>query len=100
MLSHSVVDTPEGGAIVFVWLSGAGMARQMVDGFSGISPMDKGDIFVQYCFLNAENTYFSNRWWCSLPGEKQRMLKKFAEALYYDGGKFVANHPAIVNWSL
>jgi hypothetical protein len=98
MLSHSVTATDNGGAIVFTWLAEQQAPALIVESFEAFPPEDKGDIFVQYCFLNCENTYFSRAWWDSLTPEQKLQLKRYAAALYYEGGAFSANRPPLVPW--
>jgi hypothetical protein len=99
MLSHSTMATDEGGAIVFAWFTDEKLPSAIVDSFSELPDEDKGDIFVQYCFLNSENTYFSKGWWNSLGLSRQERLKRFAAALFYDGGRFVASANRLVDWN-
>lgn len=99
MLCHSVLATERGGAIVFVWLAEEQSSLAVVSSFDAMPNKDKGDIFVQYCFLNCENTYFSRRWWENLALSAQQQLKQYASALFYDGGAYVANHTPLVQWS-
>ena len=98
MLAHSVMSTDVGGAIVFMWLAEERDPQSVVSSFDDISNEDKGDVFAQYCFLQAENTYFSRAWWNGLPPGIQEQLKKYAAALYYEGGAFVPNRSRLVNW--
>jgi SEC-C motif len=97
-LAHSIVDTPEGGAIVFIWLKGATSAQAVIDSFEKLDNDKKGDIFVQYCFLNSENTYFAAKWWHSLSLRSQNLIEKLSKSLSYDGGTFSANTPPLVSW--
>lgn len=98
MLCYSIMATDLGGAITFTWLTVERGPSAVVASFDDISNEDKGDIFVQYCFLNAENTYFSRRWWDAWSPSLQDELGKYAAALYYEGGAFRANRPQLVNW--
>jgi len=99
MLSHSIMSTNEGGAIVFVWLKSEITPEIVVSSFDNLPDDEKGDIFVQYCFLNCENTYFAERWWEKLISKNREQIKRFSRMLYYEGGKFVANENRLVNWS-
>jgi len=98
MLSHSIMNTTNGGIIVFVWQNDDYLAQQTVESFGKIDPSEMGDIFVQYCFLNCENTYFSQSWWDSLTPARQSTIKTLAKTMYYNGGKFVATSPPQVDW--
>ncbi len=98
LLSHSIIDMPDGGAIIFVWLKEAESATLTIDSFNQISDKDKCDIFIQYCFLNSENTYFSQDWWNGLSESSQEQVRSLAGALHYEGGAFVANSPPLVDW--
>jgi hypothetical protein len=72
--------------------------QSIVSSFDDIQNKDKGDVFVQYSFLNCENTYFSRKWWDNLGPSQQEQLKKYAVATYYDGGAFVPSQPRLVDW--
>jgi hypothetical protein len=61
MLSHSIMATDKGGAVVFTWLVDERSPQSVVSSFDDIRDEDKGDVFAQYCFLNSENTYFSKK---------------------------------------
>ncbi len=98
MLSHSVVDTDDGGAIVFVWLKGAKDANTVIDSFDNLPDVEKCDIFIQYCFVNCENTFFSEQWWTGLSQKQQALIQQYANTLYYEGGKYSANKDKLVNW--
>lgn len=98
LLSHSIVNTENGGAVVFVWQKGGAHAKAVVESFDKIPDDEKGDVFVQYCFVNAENTYFSKAWWESLPSYQKARISSYASALYYKGGAFTANKPRLVDW--
>ena len=98
MLSHSVINTEDGGAIIFVWLKDQKDPSGVINSFDKLSDVDKGDIFVQYCFINCENTYFSIKWWLNLSQNQQALIKNYANALYYEGGAFTANRDRLVNW--
>jgi hypothetical protein len=98
LLSHSIMATDTGGAIVFTWLTDQRAPQSIVSSFDDVSGEDKADIFAQYCFLNSENVYFSKKWWSALPSASQEQVKKYASALYYDGGPFVRNRDPLLNW--
>jgi hypothetical protein len=98
LLSHSIMATEKGGAIVFTWLTDERSPQSIVSTFADIDDEDKGDIFAQYCFLNCENTYFSRKWWDALSLSRQEQLKKYASALYYDGGAYVPNENRLLDW--
>lgn len=98
LLCHAMVDTENGGAIVFTWLRDAKSAQDLVDSFDAIEDSGKGDCFVQYCILNCENTYFSSEWWNSLPSSRQATFKRYAKALSYDGGAITPSRPLSVDW--
>ena len=99
MLSHSIMATDDGGAIMFTWLADEKLPAAVVSSFDEVASSDKGDIFVQYCFLNCENTYFSKVWWEGLGSSRQEQLKRYAAALHYEGGPYVANNERLVDWS-
>lgn len=99
MLMYSIMSTDDGGAIVFVWLTENKLPATVVASFDSVPDCDKGDVFVQYCFLNCENTYFSRAWWDQLGHERQEQLKRYAPTLFYDGGAFVPNRNPLVNWN-
>ena len=99
MLSHSIMVTDDGGAIVFTWLADEMLPPSVVSTFDQVADDSKGDIFVQYCFLNCENTYFSKEWWEGLNSSRQEQLKRYAETLFYEGGTFVANDDRLVKWN-
>jgi len=98
MLSHSVMATDQGGAVVFTWLADERSPQSIVSTFDDIHNAGKGDVFVQYSFLNCENTYFSRKWWDKLDPSQQEQLKKYAAATYYDGGAFVPNQRRLLDW--
>jgi hypothetical protein len=98
MLSHSIMANEKGGAIVFTWLSEERIPQSIVSSFDDIADEDKADIFAQYCFLNSENTYFLKRWWDDLDPLLKEQLKKYAAALYYEGGAFIPNRSRLLNW--
>lgn len=98
MLSHSVLSTEDGGAIIFVWLKDEQDPSCVVGSFDKIPNEKKGDIFVQYCFVNCENTYFAEKWWLTLTQKQQALIRNFAKTLYYEGGEFTANKDRLVNW--
>ncbi len=100
MLSHTVVDTDEGGAIIFVWLKGAKDANTVIDSFDSLPDDEKYDIFIQYCFINCENTFFSEQWWNGLSQEQQSLIQQYANTLYYEGGKYSANKKKLVDWEI
>lgn len=99
-LCHSILVTEYGGAIVFVWFTDERLPETVVSSFDEIEDAEKGDIFVQYCFLNCENTYFSKKWWDSLEPPAQAQLKRYAAASYYNGGPFVVNNVPLVQWNM
>jgi hypothetical protein len=99
MLCHSIQAKEKGGTIVLTWLTDEKAPARVVASFEAISDEDKGDIFVQYCFLNSENTFFSDAWWLLLAKSQQETLKRYAALLFYEGGAFVANHPPLVRWT-
>ena len=98
MISHSVMNTKDGGAIIFVWLKDEKDPKRVIESFDNIPDEEKGDIFVQYCFVNCENTFFSEKWWTNLSENQQVKIQNYAKALYYEGGKFTANKDKLVNW--
>lgn len=98
-LSHSIMNTANGGAIVFVWLKDEHSAGTVVASFDNLPDDEKGDIFVQYCFVNCENTFFAKQWWKNLNQREQTLIQRFANTFYYEGGKFVANENRLVNWT-
>ena len=98
MLSHSIMATENGGAIVFTWLTDERAPGSIVSSFDDIADADKGDIFAQYCFLNSENTYFSRKWWDGLQPSQRDQLKRYAAAFYYEGGAFVPNDIRLLDW--
>lgn len=98
-LSHSIMNTADGGAIVFVWLKDEHHPGTVVTSFDNLPDDKKGDIFVQYCFLNCENTFFAEQWWKNLSQKEQTLIQRYANALYYEGGKFAANENRLVNWA-
>ena len=100
MLSHSIVNTDDGGAIVFVWLKDKQEPNAVVESFNNQPDDEKGDIFVQYCFVNCENTFFSDEWWNNLSHKQQAIIQQYANTLYYEGGKFTANKNRLVNWKI
>jgi len=99
MLTHSVMSTERGGAIVFTWPADERLPAAVVRSFDAVPNADKGDVFLQYCFLNCENTYFSRAWWEQLGTEHQKRLKCYARALHYEGGAFIPNPKPLVQWS-
>lgn len=100
MLSHTVVNTEHGGAIIFVWVKGQEHAEAAVASFDNLPDDEKGDIFIQYCFVNCENTFFSGQWWSGLNKSQQKQLQQYANATYYEGGKYTANTEKLVNWTI
>lgn len=100
MLSHTVVNNDNGGAIVFVWLKDEKTPASVVSSFNDLASDEKGDIFIQYCFLNCENTYFSKQWWEQLSKAQQGVIERYANTLYYEGGAFAANENRLVDWAM
>lgn len=98
LLSHTIVNTEDGGAIVFVWLKSDQHPERVVESFNRLADDEKGDIFVQYCFVNCENTFFSEEWWNKLGEEQKIQIRRYANALFYDGGAYTANAIRLVNW--
>jgi hypothetical protein len=98
LLSHSIMATESGGAIVFTWLTDQRDPQAIVSSFDDVSDDDKADVFAQYCFLNTENVYFSEKWWSALDSSLQEQVKKYAAALHYEGGPFVRNRNPLLNW--
>jgi len=100
-IAHSVMTTATGGAFFFCWEAECSEAQQVIDSFLAISDELKPDIFVQYCFLNCENTYFSRSWWDGLPVDSQKMLKKLMSLTYYEGGSFTQTPSGpLVEWKI
>jgi hypothetical protein len=99
-LMHSTMSVEGGGAISFVWLADQRTPETVVESFDRFPDTDKGDVFVQYCFLNAENTYFSRAWWNSLDAQRQEQVSKYAGTFHYDGGAFVPNEKRLVDWKV
>jgi len=89
----------KGGAIVFVWLREEETPANVLSSFDDIPDDEKGDIFVQYCFLNCENTFFSELWWDALSSKNRIQVQAFANTLFYEGGKFVVNENKLVDWT-
>lgn len=98
ILSHSIMATEGGGAIIFVWLAEERTPSLVVSSFEEIANDERGDVFVQYCFLNCENNYFSRKWWEKLDPALQAQLKRYSAALHYEGGPFVPNERRLVSW--
>ena len=98
MLSHTVVNTDDGGAIIFVWPKAQQHPKNVVESFNKLPNDEKGDIFVQYCFVNCENTFFSEQWWNDLDESEKTLLQRYANAMYYEGGSYTANDRKLVNW--
>lgn len=98
ILSHSIVDTEDGASIIFVWLADEESPEQVVNSFDKIPSDQKGDIFIQYCFVNCENTYFSTKWWEQLPDNLKSLLLRYAKTLYYEGGKYESTTEKLVDW--
>ena len=98
MLSHTIANTDDGGAIIFVWLKDEKDANAVVASFDNIPDKEKGDIFVQYCFVNCENTFFSEQWWENLSDEQKAQIHSYADTFYYEGGKYTANKNSLVDW--
>jgi hypothetical protein len=98
MLSHTVVNTDGGEAIIFVWLKGDPHPERVVESFNDLPDDEKGDIFVQYCLVNCENTFFSHQWWDALDDDQQSKLQRYANATYYEGGAYTANAKRLVDW--
>ncbi len=99
MLAHSIINTRTGGAIVFTWLKDEKTPGTVVASFDDMPNDEKGDVFVQYCFVNCENTFFSEQWWNSLSQEQQSLIQGYANTLYYEGGEFTASQNRLVNWA-
>lgn len=98
MLSHSIINTDDGGAIVFVWLKDEHDPGTVVASFDNLPDDEKGDVFVQYCFVNCDNTFFAEQWWENLSQKEQALIQRYAKTLYYEGGEFAANENRLVNW--
>ncbi len=99
MIAHSVMNVDGGGAVIFVWESGNEASRKIVDSFEGVEDQAKGDVFIQYCFVNSENTFFSSSWWNQLADDNKAYLVKLASIMWYDGGSFEPRSPRLVDWN-
>jgi len=97
VLAHPIMATERGGSIVFAWKSGDAAPATTVNN-DAFADEDKGDISVQYCFLNAENTFILRAWWEVLDQSLKDQLTRYAQSLHYEGGAFVANVPKLVDW--
>ncbi|MEH6517787.1 MAG: hypothetical protein V7742_13970 [Halioglobus sp.] len=100
MISHSIMATNTGGAIVFCWPAGDADAATLVQSFEDIADDEKGDVFTQYCFLNAENTYFSRVWWEDLSVAQRAYIRTLSQSHYYDGGRYSAREERLVVWDM
>ena len=98
ILIHSVMSTDQGGAIVFCWLKEHKTPEQVVSSFEAYADEDKGDVFVQYCFLGCENTFFSQTWWDQRKEHQKLQIKQLFQCSYYDGGAFIPNKDKLVDW--
>ena len=70
-----------------------------MDSFEGVEDQAKGDVFIQYCFVNSENTFFSSSWWNQLADDNKAYLVKLASIMWYDGGSFEPRSPRLVDWN-
>lgn len=99
-LTHAVLNTLKGGAVMFCWPRNFKDATKVFDSFNKIDDDDKSDIFIQYCFLNSENTYFSEKWWDALSIQHKDYVTQLANMTYYEGGQFVPCRPRLLNWKI
>ena len=94
------MTTSSGGAFFFCWDTEAEEGKQFLKSFKAIGDIDKPDVFVQYCFLQSENTYFSEVWWNDLPEKTKRSLTKLAGTHYYEGGAYKPSGLPLVDWKI
>lgn len=99
LLCHSIQATESGGAIVFAWFKDDELPIKVISSFDLVPDEIKGDVFAQYCFLNCENTFFSNLWWDNLRPFDQQRMKDYMGALFYEGGAFEASEVPLVGWN-
>lgn len=95
---YSVLTSECGGAVVFCWPKEFECSSKFVESFDRIDDLEKGDIFVQYCFLSSEHTFFARKWWDRLTEKQRKNIFKLHECTFYEGGKFVANESPLVDW--
>ena len=79
-------------------MKGEADPKTVVSSFNAIPDDEKGDIFVQYCFVNCENTFFAENWWEGLDGKNQALIQNYSNAFFYEGEEFVATENRLVNW--
>lgn len=97
-VSYSTINTEFGGAIVFGWPKVFKNVPKFVDSFDKIDDQEKGDIFAQYCFLNAEHTFFSKKWWEMLSKKQRDDVFRLYRCTYYEGGRFTVSQEPLVSW--
>lgn len=77
-LLYGMVATETGGAVVFMWPSSETVARRLIESFGAGGQEGLPALIAQFMFAFVENTYFSERWWRSLPEETQQHLRNLA----------------------
>lgn len=85
---HSIMSTSTGGAFFFCWEADSECGEKFIESFDFLSDQDKGNIFIQYCFLQSENNFFSLEWWNSLGAGLQSWIKVLFRTHYYAGGSY------------
>lgn len=97
-MTYSILDTESGGAIVFCWPKETEYLKCFVESFDRIPDKDKGDIFVQHCFLSSESTFFSKKWWDKLSPKQHSRLFELYQCTFYNGGGFEPSEIPLVEW--
>jgi len=97
-ITYSILDTESGGAIVFCWPKETEYLKCFVESFDRVRDENKSDIFVQYCFLSSENTFFSKIWWDKLSPEQHRQIFALYQCTFYNGGSFEPSELPLVGW--
>lgn len=97
---YSVLNTNNGGAIIFCWPEEFKVAKKFVESFDEIDDCHKGDIFAQYCFLSSEHTFFSKTWWNGLSKKQKARVFDLFKCTYYEGGEFKVSEEPLVGWEI
>lgn len=66
-LPFGLVATSDGGAVVFIWRPGEAAPQLFLESLFRKGNQNLPSLLVQVLFAYVENTYFSARWWESLP---------------------------------
>lgn len=97
-ICYCILNTEEGGALMFCWPTDFKAPSDFVSSFDKIDDLEKSDIFAQYCFVSSEHTFFSRDWWEGLNDEQKGRIFELYACTYYEGGKFEVSSSRLLNW--